>query len=137
MLTVDASVWVAAYDPRDRFHESSVAFLLVAARKQLPLNGPAFVVVESACAVARVTRSAASGRAAQKQMRAHPLLDLVPVGGELLEAAARLGTEKMLRGADALYAATAHATRGELISWDDELVRCAGAATPESWIKNQ
>jgi predicted nucleic acid-binding protein len=40
----------------------------------------------------------------------------------------------MLRGADAVYAATARIAATPLITWDDELVQCAGGLTPDSWL---
>lgn len=51
-----------------------------------------------------------------------------------MEVAIRLGTHRYLRGADALYAATAHLTGTQLISWDNELVQRAGALTPTAWL---
>ncbi len=40
----------------------------------------------------------------------------------------------MLRGAIALYAATASLANAPLVSWDDELVSRAGAVTPQQWL---
>ena len=51
-----------------------------------------------------------------------------------MREALRLGTRQVLRGADALYAATALLTGTQLISWDNELVRRAGALTPTAWL---
>lgn len=134
MLTLDANIWVAAYDPRDHFHAESAAFLLEAARRALPLNGPAFVLVEAGCALARRARSVAAGQAALERLRLHPLLSLQPLDGALLAAAARLGVQQLLRGADALYAATAEISGAQLVSWDEELIRRAGAISPTDWL---
>lgn len=38
MITVDANVWVAAYDPHDRFHRDSVAFLSAVLERRMPLS---------------------------------------------------------------------------------------------------
>ena len=51
-----------------------------------------------------------------------------------MRAAATLGAERFLRGADAVYAATAEATDGRLVSWDREQVERAGAITPQAWL---
>jgi len=95
MPTIDANVWVAAFDTKDRFHDESVVFL----------------------------RSLA------------PLLHLEPLDEGLLSEALRLGTTFRLRAADALYAATASlGADGVLVSWDNELIERAGAATPTAWL---
>jgi predicted nucleic acid-binding protein len=48
MLTLDANIWIAAYDPRDPFHDSSVAFLVSITKRRLQLYAPAFMLVEAA-----------------------------------------------------------------------------------------
>jgi predicted nucleic acid-binding protein len=134
MLTVDANVWIAAYDPVDRFHSPSVAFLSTVAGRHLPLHGPAFLLVEVVCALARRAQSPAAGERAAAHLRRHPNLVLHPVTDELLGNAARLGAGQLLRGADALYAATAAMLDAPLISWDDELRQRAEALTPSDWL---
>ena len=106
MLTLDANVWIAAFDPHDRFHDASRDFLAAGLEQGLSFTGPAFVLVEAACAVARRAQDARAGR-----------------------------TDLFLRSGDALYAAAAERTRAPLVSWDDELLRRAGAVTPATWLK--
>lgn len=134
MLTVDASVWVAAFDPRDRHHAVSVEFLRVVADRRLPLNAPVLLVVEAACALSRLFRSETMGVQVAERLRAHPKLRLVPLRDELTQTSVEIGAGNFLRGADAFYAATAKATDGRLISWDRELVTRAGAITPGDWL---
>lgn len=134
MLTLDASIWVAAFDPQDRFHAVSAGFLRALAQHRLRIHGPAFVLVETACALARRARSAATGRAALERLRLHPTLVLHPVNERLLASAQDLGLRQLLRGADALYAATAALLNAPLVSWDEELVDRASAVTPEQWM---
>ncbi len=134
MLTVDANVWVAAFDPRDRFHASSMTFLEALTERRIRPNGPAFLHVEVACALARRAQSPATGEAVLAQLNAHPTLIVQSLDEDLLRLAARLGTQHTLRGADALYAATARALGSPLVSWDEELVRRAGAITPGEWL---
>jgi hypothetical protein len=45
-LTLDANVWIAAYDPKDRFHVSSIDFFAAITQQLQLLNGPAFVLTE-------------------------------------------------------------------------------------------
>lgn len=134
MLTLDASIWVAAFDPRDRSHEVSAGFLGVTAQRRLRLHGPAIVLIETACALARRARSAETGRAALERLRLHPMLALHPVNERLLASAQDLGLQQLLRGADALYAATAALLNAPLVSWDEEHIDRAGAVTPEQWM---
>ena len=134
MLTLDANIWVAAFDRRDRFHQKSAAFLTVVASKDLRLHGPAFVTLEVACALARRADDSAVGVVVEQKLRAHPALALHPVDDRLLDAARDLGTDLLLRAADALYAATASITASPLVTWDDELVQRAGALTPDAWL---
>lgn len=134
MLTLDANIWVAAYDPTNRFHADSVRFLRVVAQQTRQLTCPAFLVVEISCALARRTQNAAAGQAVVERLRKHPALTLLPVSDGLLAPATHLGTQNLLRAADALYAATAELSASQLVSWDGELVRRAGAVTPVEWL---
>jgi predicted nucleic acid-binding protein len=134
MLTLDANIWIAAYDPQDRFHTQSAAFLSTVSKRRLRLYGPAFVVVEAACALARRTQSQTAGETVLQRLCTHPQLVLHPLDEQLLRTAGQLGVRQFLRGADALYAATAALLSAPLISWDDELLKRAGAITPTDWL---
>ena len=135
MLTLDADIWVAAFDVRDRFHERSVSFLRTVATADLRLHAPAFLAVEVGCALARRSGHTEIGSAAAARLSDHPALTLHALDAQLLAMAADLGARLRLRGADALYAATAELTRAPLISWDEELVVRAGGTTPEDWVR--
>lgn len=134
MLTLDANIWVAAFDQRDSFHARSATFLRALARQALSLHGPAFVTLEVACALARRASDAAVGALAEQRLRTHPALALYPLDDRLLAAARELGVQRLLRGGDALYAATAKLVGAPLITWDDELVQRAEALTPDEWL---
>ena len=134
MLALDANLWIAAFDPADRFHADSVDLFRAAAARGLPLAGPAYVVLESVCALARRVGDSAAARAAGEKMAEHPALHLEPITGEVLAAAERLGVERRLRGADALYAATAARLGCPLLSWDSELITRGGALSPRDWL---
>lgn len=134
MLVVDANVWVAAYDPRDRFHEPSIDFLVWAARNGVHLTCPTLALVETACAVARRAGDVEAGLVAQRRLSAHPAVTFHPMTDRLNDASAELGTRLLLRGADAIYAATAVMVDAALISWDAALVDRAGAHSPSGWL---
>jgi predicted nucleic acid-binding protein len=134
VLVLDANLWIAAFDPSDAFHGDSVAVFAKAARLALPLAGPSFVVLESVCALARRVSDPRFALAAGAQMADHPALHLEPMNGELLAEAERLGVERRLGGADALYLATATRLGCPLLSWDEELIARGGARSPRDWL---
>lgn len=133
-LTVDASVWTAAADPSDSFSGESRAFFAEAVERGARLFVPTFAVVEVACALARRLRDAARARRLTGVLLSPSHVTHVPVDDRLLASSLLLGTDSLLRGADALYAATAEMTRSQLVSWDDEHVARAAAVTPRNWL---
>ncbi len=129
-LVVDASVWVAAFDPTDAHHAASVAFLRRAETVGASLAVPAFAIVETACAIGRRTGSASAASSAARSLMGHPSLAVEPMSAELLASATERGIARRLRGGDALYVATALVTGGQLVAWDRELLARAGATLP-------
>jgi predicted nucleic acid-binding protein len=97
VLALDANIWVSAFDPADPFHDDSVAVFRAAAERDLPLAGPAYVVLESVCALARRAGDAVIAHAAGEKMTEHPALHLEPLTGALSPrdwlAAAREGED--------------------------------------------
>lgn len=138
MLTVDASVWVSAFDTTDAFHAPSREFLRRVGERMIPLTAPSFVIVETGCALTRRFRSPERGRQAAEGLALFPLLRLEPVDAALERAALIIGTDLYLRAADALYAAVAVRTGSSLITTDRELgQRTQGhleALTPQEWL---
>ncbi|MBI4484180.1 MAG: type II toxin-antitoxin system VapC family toxin [Acidobacteria bacterium] len=125
-LVVDASVWVAAADPGDAFHETSRAFLRRAVAHNRQMILPAFARLEIACALARRLRDVARARALALAVVDAPLVQEQALDPGFLEEAFQCGTQDFLRAADALYAACARRVGGTLMTWDDELLRRAG-----------
>ena len=126
-------MWVGFLDRNDPFNTESDALLQQLHASGAPIYGPEFAVLEIGCAVARRLRDAAAGRAVANLLRSHPHLNLVETR-RLLPAAEDMGCERLLRGADALYAATARLTGTSLVTWDRELVERGGALTPRDWL---
>jgi len=134
MATVDANIWVAGFDATDVFHLQSVAFLRETTRRGILPSGPAFVLVEVACVIARRFRDPSAGARAATGVLTHGLIRIVPLDETMVALATRLGSQQFLRGADALYAATAQVTGDVLVSWDHELIQRAGALSPTDWL---
>ena len=129
-LTVDACIWVAAFDPRDRFHAEAATFLGEAAAQGVRLLAPRLLLLEVRCAVARRSGDAAAGARAEGALRSAPFLQSHPVDEHLIAEAGELGGAQGLRGADALYAACALLHRAPLVTFDAELIVRAGASPP-------
>lgn len=129
-FTVDASIWVAAFDRGDPYHQEAADFLGEAARRGSPLHAPRLLLLEVRCAIARRTRDAAAGARAEAVLRTAPFLQLHPVDERLLDAAGEAGSTQHLRSADALYAACSALQRAPLVSFDAELITRANAIPP-------
>jgi len=129
MSVVDASVWVAYWVPADAYHLASRRWLRD--RLQLfgePIFGPLILLPEVSGAIARRTGTAGHGQQAVLQMRQLPELKLELLSDDLADAAARLAADLRLRGADAIYVATAQMLGLPLITWDSELLERAAPA---------
>ena len=134
-LVIDASVWVAAADFTDRHSDASRDFLSVVTARGVALAVPDFAELEVACALSRRMRDGDRGTALARRMVESPVVTLYPMQSSLMRRAVETGTRRLLRGGDAIYAALAAATGGELVSWDEELIQRAGAMTPAAWLE--
>ena len=134
MPTVDANIWVSAFDASDYFHVQSAHFLRETTDRGIVLYAPAFALVEVACVVARKFRDPPAGVAAADEILNRGLIQIVPIDEALLKLAMELGSRQFLRGGDALYAATAQLTGSPLLSWDYELIQRVGAVLPTDWL---
>jgi predicted nucleic acid-binding protein len=133
-LVVDANVFVSAADGTDRFSASSRSFLSAVVNAERTILVPALAHLEIACALARRLGNAEQGRRIARQLMDSPLISMHPLDRSLLDAALERGTASLLRAADACYAALAERMSGELVTWDVELIKRAGGASPESWM---
>jgi len=66
-------------------------------------------------------------------MANHPQLSMEPMSSALLATAIEVGVNCRLRGADALYVATARTVGGQVVAWDRELLDRGDAITPPDW----
>jgi predicted nucleic acid-binding protein len=133
-VAVDASVWIAAQDLADPFCTQSRLFLSHAIVARMIVHVPAFARVEVACALARKLRNASQGERLANLVFKTAGAKEHPVNSALLAKALALGTTKFLRGADAMYSATAEIVGCALVSWDKEHLQRAGAMTPNDWL---
>jgi predicted nucleic acid-binding protein len=138
VVTIDASVFVAADVADERAHEAAHAFLENVLATGLEVHEPGLAVVETASAVARRTGDSAHARAVATNVLELPGVVFHDLDVDAAAGAAGLTSELRLRAADAVYAATALATGTILVTLDKELAeRCAGVIrvlTPGEWI---
>jgi predicted nucleic acid-binding protein len=134
-LAIDASVIVAFALDTDEFHGESARFLDRVIDRRVRLVSPGLLLIESACAIARRTGSESLARAATATLLKHERLLLdTPESTERLMETIDIGLRTGLKGADAIYAATAERHEVPLVSWDRELLARAGAITPTDWM---
>ena len=137
MITIDASVWTAFFEPKDAFHVESVAFLRECERRRVEMFAPSLAIVETACAMARRQQDGDKGLAVARSLQAIPVLRWVDMDRILTDEALTCGTRWLLRGADAIYAAAAASTGTTLVTWDNELIERAGGVTPSDWCSRK
>ena len=133
MYTVDASVWVNAFDRREPGHDISRQVLDVLRDRALPVVVPTLLLVEIAGAISRTRNNPAQAQAFATALRNLPNITLVPLDEVLADQALTLAAQYSLRGADAVYAAVAAQSGCTLISLDNEhLTRLVGIVPTRS-----
>jgi predicted nucleic acid-binding protein len=136
VYTIDASVWVNAFDALEPEHEISRQLLDHLSRRRIPVIVPSLVLAEVAGAISRTRQDPDRAQVLYEALRDLPNVTLLSVDAPLAERAAEMAARHRLRGADAVYAAVALHTGCILISRDNEhLTRLAGVVivqTPEA-----
>lgn len=134
-FTVDASVFVNAFNPHEEGQAESLAILAAIHERGDPIIAPTLLLPEIAAAVARASddTEAALDYANATAGLAH--LTLVTLTPAMARQAAELAATHRLRGADSVYVAVARRYGTTLVSRDDEQ-RARGSAvvacqTPE------
>lgn len=141
MITIDASVLVAAGSPDDTANVESVQFLRAALGAGLAVHQPTLTLVETAASIARRTNDPTLAREAGLRLLQMPGLVMQPLDIEAAAEAAAIAGRAMLRGADAIYAATALRHGTTLVTLDQELLARTGGivdtVTPAGWLERR
>lgn len=120
MTVVDASVWVSRFLPGDVHHPASRDWL----RDRLATGGlvvaPMLLLPEVSGAISRQTARPDLAQQAIQQITSLKGLRIVPMDRWLGRLAAELAGDLGIRGADAVYVATAHRLNVPLVTWDAE-----------------
>jgi predicted nucleic acid-binding protein len=139
--TVDASVFVNAFNPHERGHAASLQILAAIQERGDPIIVPTLLVAEIASAVARAADDAGGALEYANATAALPHLTLVGLTMPMAQRAAELAAAHRLRGTDAVYLAVARRYAATLVSRDDEqLTRGSGIAlcqTPEQALRDR
>jgi predicted nucleic acid-binding protein len=129
-LTVDASVFVNAFNPHEAGHAASLGLLQHAHDEDVPVIVPSLLLVEVASAIARVTGASEAARHYAESIAALAHVMVVAVTAALARDAAAIAAGYRLRGADALYVAVARRYATALVTRDEEQRRRAAAVVP-------
>jgi predicted nucleic acid-binding protein len=121
--TVDASVFVNAFQSHEEGHPASRRFLDGLRDSGSPLVVPTLLFTEIAGALARGCDDAAIGRKFAKAVSRLPYLVSVSLDKRLALQAANVAANHRLRGSDAVYAAVAQRFGSLLVSRDKEQLR--------------
>jgi predicted nucleic acid-binding protein len=139
IVTLDASLFVAACRSREPGFAASRALLAALRDGDTPLVEPAILPVETAAALRRAGHGAAVAMEYATAILSLPRLTLVSVDERLAERAAQMAARCSLRGADALYVTVTALYGATLVSLDQEqLLRApheVHACTPEAALR--
>lgn len=123
LLTLDASILVAACRPAEKGHTEAIELLRAVQNLSLPLMEPTLLIVEIAAALGRSGIRADPARELAGHIARLPRLTLVNLDARLAEHAAELASTHRLRGADAIYASVALLYGATLVTLDREQLK--------------
>lgn len=133
--TIDASVFVNAFNPHEDGHLDSLTTLTAIQERGDPVIVPSLLLPEIAAAVARASDDSEGALCYAHATASLPNLTVVTLTPAMARQAAELAAAHRLRGADSIYVAVARRYGTTLVSQDDEQ-RSRGSAvvaclTPE------
>jgi predicted nucleic acid-binding protein len=120
IYTVDASVFLNAFNPYEVGYEESHRLLARLQEQSVPIIVPTLLLPEVAAAVSRGREDASLAREFAAALSRLPHLVLVPLDMALAQQAADVAAQYRLRGSDAVYAAVALRFGSILVTLDRE-----------------
>jgi len=130
IYTVDASVFLNAFNPYEAGHEDSYHLLARFQGQATPIVVPTLVLPETAAAISRGRGDEALAREFAAALGRLPHLMLIAVDAILAQQAAGIAAQYRLRGSDAVYAAVALRFGSTMITLDREQRERAEAVIP-------
>jgi predicted nucleic acid-binding protein len=128
--TIDASVFVNAFNPHEHGHADSLAFLNDIHERSVPVILPALVLTEVASAIARATDDDVGAIEFASTLAGLPHVTIVALTAAVAREAAQLAAMHRLRGADAVYAAIARRYATTLVTRDEQQRQRASDVVP-------
>lgn len=118
--TLDASVFMNAFNPHERGYEESHRLLHSLQEQGRPIVVPTLVLPEVAGTIARGRQDAALAKAFVNSLSQLPHVVFVPVDLTVARRAAEVAADHRLRGSDAVYASVAIQFGSTLVTLDRE-----------------
>jgi predicted nucleic acid-binding protein len=116
--TVDASVFLNAFNPYEAGHEDSHRLLAHLQEQAVPIIVPTLLLPEVAAAISRGREDVDLARGFAAALERLPHLVWVPVDAVLARQATGVAAQFRLRGSDAVYAAVALRFGATLVTLD-------------------
>lgn len=120
VYTIDASVFLNAFNPYEMGHEESHRLLARLQEQSAPIVVPTLLLPEVAAAVSRGREDEELAREFAAALSRLPHLVLIPLDTTLARQAADVAAHYHLRGSDAVYAAVALRFGSTLVTRDRE-----------------
>ena len=120
MYTVDASVWINAFDQRENGHVDSREFLQLIKTRGLAVAVPTLMLVEVAGTISRTRGDINQAIAFAEALAALPHVTFYDLDNTAAHQSLLLAANRKLRGADAIYAALALQVGSTLVTLDKE-----------------
>ena len=137
-VTIDASVWLAALSAGEPHHERAASLISALAAREVQLHQPGLFIIEVCATIARRTRNRALALAVGRTTLATRGLVIHELDHRLAAAAADVAATCALRGADAVYVATAQRAASTFVTLDREVLDRARSVvtvrTPAEWL---
>jgi len=137
--TVDASVFLNAFNPGEVGHTDSNRFLSLLQTRAIPMIAPTLLLPEVSAAISRGRQDADLARAFANTLSRLPHLVLVPLDVALAQQAVEFAAQHRLRGSDAVYAAVALRFGSPLVTLDreqrDRIAKVLVTSTPADTLK--
>jgi predicted nucleic acid-binding protein len=127
IVVVDASIWISSLVEWDEHHELCDRWLYSQLAAEEAIVLPSLALAEIAGAVARRTGNSERGCRAVMKVLDIPGVRIVDLTERLAYTAATLAAQYSIRGADAVYVATAQLVSAPLATTDRELAFRVGS----------
>ena len=119
-VVVDASVWIARFVPSDVFHDSVKSWINDQLEDGVEFISPSLLLAEIGGAISRRTSDPELALRTIEQLEKTPNVRIVDMDQSLVHEASRLSAKIGLRGADAVYVATAAKLKIPLVTFNVE-----------------